>query len=228
MTSAAATPNEPTPAEGKDPRWRVTPAPTGGGLPSRRHFRLGPLLLVVLALFAVNYWIASRAVQPQERVRVPYSPFFLSEVRAGNVRTITSTGAAVQGEFKRPTRYPARNGTRTTEFRTEVPAFADTDSLSRLLQSKGVVINANPLDSGPSWWQSLLYGFGPTLLFLGLMFGLFRRAAASGGGILSSFGQSRARRYDESTRVGVTFADVAGIDEAKEELAEGGRPMVNR
>jgi cell division protease FtsH len=189
--------------------------------PTRPRFRVWPLLLGVLVLFGLNYWIASRAVQPPGRVRVPYSPFFLAQVRAGNVQTITSTGAAVQGEFKRPLRYPppAANA-RTTRFTTEIPAFADTNSLSQLLQSKGVVINAEPLDTGAPWWQSLLYGFGPTLLFLALMFWLLRRASASGGGILSSFGQSRARRYDESGMQRMTFADVAGIDEAKEELAE--------
>ena len=176
----------------------------------------------MLVLFAVNYWVASRAVQPPPRAHVPYSPFFLQQVRSGNVRTITSTGDTVQGDFKRQTRFPAgKGGTLATKFKTEIPAFADTDSLSRLLQSEGVVINAQPLDSGPSWWQSLLLGFGPTLLFLVLIFWVFRRAAASaGGGFLGSFGQSRARRYDESAGQRVTFADVAGIDEAKEELAE--------
>jgi cell division protease FtsH len=199
----------------------LLPAQAGGGPPPWRRIRLWPLLFSVVALFAVNYWIASRAVQPPPRVRVPYSPFFLQQVRAGNVQTITSTGAAVQGAFKKPVRYPTgSNGTRASQFSTEIPAFADTNDLSRLLQSKAVVINAKPLESGAPWWQSMLFGFGPTLLFLALMFWLFRRAAASGGGLLSSFGQSRARRYDESAKQGVTFADVAGIDEAKDELAE--------
>jgi cell division protease FtsH len=207
---------------GTTPSTNASAPSSGGGRPRPRSFRIWPLLIGALALFAVNYWIASRAVQPEKRVRVPYSPFFLSQVRAGNVRTITSTGPAVQGEFKRQVRYPAApKGTEAKQFTTEVPEFADTNSLSRLLQSKGVVINAKPLDTGPSWWQSLLYGFGPTLLFLVLMFWLFRRAAAGGGGLLTSFAQSRARRYDdESTKQKVTFADVAGIDEAKDELAE--------
>jgi cell division protease FtsH len=220
-TSTEANANRAMSPEKQDRPWRVTPPPAAGDPPPSRRFRLWPLALGVLALFAVNYWIASRAVQPPARVRVPYSPFFLEQVHAGNVRAITSTGAAVQGEFKKAVRYPAEpNGTRTTQFSTEIPSFADTNSLSSLLQSKGVVINANPLDTSAPWWQSLLLGFGPTLLFLVLMFWLFRRAAASGGGLLSSFGQSRARRYDEAANQRVTFADVAGIDEAKEELAE--------
>jgi cell division protease FtsH len=198
------------------------PTPTATTAPERQRprFRLWPLLVGVLALFVVNYYVASRAVQHPSRVHVPYSPFFLKEVRDGNVREITSTGTAIQGEFERAVHYPRLNGARASRFSTEIPAFADTNALSRLLQSKGVVINAEPLDTGAPWWESLLFGFGPTLLFLVLMLWLFRRAAASGGGILGSFGQSRARRYDENGRQRVTFADVAGIDEAKEELAE--------
>jgi cell division protease FtsH len=196
------------------------PASAGGPRPPWWRVRLWPLVFVVLALFVLNYSLASRAVQPSQRVRVPYSPFFLNQVRDANVQTITSTGAAVQGEFKKAVRYPARSGTPTTQFSTEIPEFANTDALSGLLQSNGVVINAKALDTGAPWWQTLIFGFGPTLLFLGLLFWLFRRAAASGGGLLSSFGQSRARRYDESANERVTFADVAGIDEAKDELAE--------
>jgi cell division protease FtsH len=221
MGSASKNENAAAPTESQGSPWRVTPPPAGGAPPPWRRMRLWPLLLGVLALFAVNYWVASRAVHSPERVRVPYSPFFLAEVRAGNVETITSTGAAVQGEFKRPVRYPAGSkGAPATEFTTEIPAFADTNSLSRLLQTNSVVINAKPLESGTPWWQSLLFGFGPTLLFLVLMVWLFRRAATSGSGMLSSFGQSGARRYEKGAKQPVTFADVAGIDEAKDELAE--------
>jgi cell division protease FtsH len=209
------------PAEKRRGFPSLLPPQASGGRPPWGRIRLWPLVFSVLALFALNYWIASRAVQPPARVRVPYSPFFLAQVRTGNVKTITSTGAAVQGEFKRTVTYPAGgNGTKATQFSTEVPSFANTNELSRLLQSHGVVINAKPLDTGGSWWQSLLFGFGPTLLFLALLFWLMRRAAAGGGGMLSSLTKSRARRYDNGAKQRVTFADVAGIDEAKDELAE--------
>jgi cell division protease FtsH len=175
------------------------------------------VILVIVGLLALNYWIASNAVQPQERVQVPYSPFFLQQARAGNVKEITSTGTAVQGTFKHAVSY---QGTRASEFSTEIPEFANNDALSKRLQSKQVVVNAKPLDTGPSLFATLLFGFGPTLLLLGLLFWLFRRAASLGGSPLGSFTRSRARRYDLASSEGVTFADVAGIDEAKEELAE--------
>ena len=81
-----------------------------------------------------------------------------------------------------------------------------------------MVINAKPLESAPPLWETLVLSFAPTLLFIGLLVWVFRRAGT--GGMLGSFTRSRARRYDLASSEGVTFADVAGIDEAKDELAE--------
>jgi cell division protease FtsH len=155
-------------------------------------------------------------MQPASRVRVPYSPFFLQQVRAGHVKEITSKGTALQGTFAQEQSYAGSKP--TTRFRTEIPAFADNDALSRLLEQKQVVVNAEPLNNGAPWWQSLLLGFGPTILFLLLLFWLMRRAG-NVQDVLGSFGRSRARRYEPAGDK-VTFADVAGIDEAKEELSE--------
>src|SRR5439155_24878917 len=118
--------------------------------------------------------------------------------------------------FKQAEKYGKSKPTKL--FKTEVPTFADTNSLSRLLERKGVVINAQPLDTGAPWWQNLLLGFGPTILLIGLLVWVSRRAGNIQN-ILGSFGRSRARRYEPSGQP-VTFAEVAGIDEAKEELTE--------
>jgi cell division protease FtsH len=171
---------------------------------------------LIVVLLIVNYSLAHRATEVH-RVRVPYSPFFLAQVRAGNVEQITSRITAIQGEFRKAV-VPPTGGHAVRNFKTEIPAFADNQALSRLLESKRVVINAEPLDTGASWWQSLLFGFGPTLIFLLLIFFLFRRFGR-GQSMLGSFGRSRARRYEPGGST-VTFADVAGIDEAKAELTE--------
>jgi cell division protease FtsH len=197
------------------------PAPRGStpppSPPPGPRFRLSRgWVLFALALLALNFYAGSRAMQPASRVRVPYSPFFLQQVTAGHVREITSKGTTVQGTFTKPLRYAGSKA--TTRFKTEIPAFADNNALSRLLQSKGVVVNAVPLDSGGSWWENLLLGFGPTILFIFLLFWLMRRAG-NVQNVLGSFGRSRARRYQPSGDR-VTFADVAGIDEAKAELTE--------
>jgi cell division protease FtsH len=197
---------------------RKTPSqPPSPGPPQRPRFRIGWWwIAVAIGLLAINYWAGSRATQAPSRVRVPYSPFFLQQVNARHVAEITSKGTAIQGTFRKPERY--RDSKPTTKFKTEIPSFADTDELSHLLQSKGVVVNAQPLDKGAPWWQNLLLGFGPTLLFIGLLVLLMRR---SGGvqNVLGAFGRSSARRYQLSGDR-VTFEDVAGVEEAEAELVE--------
>jgi len=178
--------------------------------------------LLVIGLLALNLWISSQALQPASRVQIPYSPTFLNEVKAGNVTGISSTVDSIQGTFKQAVKYPPSdsNAKATTLFSTEVPSFANNTELSSLLQSNHVTINAHPASNGPSFWSELILGFGPTILLVLLFVFLMRRAAASGGaGGLMSFGRSRARRVESSDQK-VTFADVAGIDEAKEELTE--------
>ena len=87
-----------------------------------------------------------------------------------------------------------------------------------MLQKHKVVVNAKPLDTGAPWWENLLVGFGPTILFIALIYYVSRRAG-SVQGMLGQFGRSSARQY-EATGDKVTFKDVAGIEEAKEELSE--------
>ena len=166
-------------------------------------------------MLVTNYWGAHRVTQVQ-RIRVPYSPFFLEQVRADNVLSVTSTASGeVQGDFAHATS-PA--GTSTAgRFVTEIPSFADTNQLSQLLQEHHVVVNARPIDNGGPLWESLLLGFGPTIVLLLLLVWLFRRM--SGSRTAGALGRARARRYQPG-RETVTFADVAGIDEAKQELTE--------
>src|SRR5215218_10498394 len=196
------------------------PAPRGSSpSPSPRRSRFLPSrawIVFFLALLAINFYVGSRATQPPSRVRVPYSPFFLQQVTAGHVKEITSKGTAIQGTFTQKVAYAGSKP--TTLFETEIPAFANNDALTSLLEEKEVVVNAQPLDTGAPWWQSLLLGFGPTILFVFLLFWLLRRAG-NVQNALGSFGLSRARRYQPSGDR-VTFADVAGIDEAKAELTE--------
>src|SRR3954451_13835185 len=193
------------------PRGPTPPPPQLPRFPMSRRW-----ILFALALLAFNFYLGSRATQPASRVRVPYRPFFLSQVSSGHVQEITSKGTAIQGTFTKKLQYAGSKP--TTRFQTEIPAFANNDALSQLLQQKRVVVNAQPLDSGAPWWQNLLLGFGPTILFIFLLFWFMRRAG-NVQNVLGSFGRSRARRYQPSGDR-ITFADVAGIDEAKSELTE--------
>jgi cell division protease FtsH len=210
------------------PGWRVTPAPDGRGRPpdkpTGRPTPRWPLLIVlVLALLALNFWVSSQVLQPNPRVSIPYTPTFLSEVESGNVSSISATGASIQGTFKKAVKYPADSTTAPTTvyFSTQIPSFAPNNELFALVQKYNITTTAHPANAGASFLTSLIFGFGPTLLFLLLLVWIFRRAAAGGGGAggLMSFGRSRARRVEAADQR-VTFNDVAGIDEAKEELTE--------
>ena len=209
--------------------WHVAPAPDGRGMPEQApktpppHRRPG-FLWFVLILIAVN-WIAVLAFRPssgEPRVTVPFNPFFLRTVESGQVKSISTKGDSVQGTFATKLRYPpnSKTATPTTRFATEIPAFWNGTQLSALLKEKGVQINAKSTSTSPSLLAALVLGFGPTLLIVGLFVLLARRATKGGAmGALGGFGRSSARRADPE-KIRVTFADVAGIDEAKAELSE--------
>jgi cell division protease FtsH len=210
--------------------WQVAPAPDGRGMPEHANpgpppHRMRGFWYFVLALIALN-WLSVLFFQPstgEQRVTVPFSPYFLTQVKAGSVATISSKGDTIQGKFKTKLRYPAsdKKATPTKEFATQVPSFWNGNQLSTLLQEKGVQIKAESTTTSESLLAEILLGFGPTLLIVGLFVLIYKRAAKGAGGMgaLGGFGKSQARRVDpESIRV--TFDDVAGIDEAKAELSE--------
>jgi cell division protease FtsH len=160
---------------------------------------------------------------------VPYT-FFKAQVTRGNVQAIYSRGESVTGRFAAPVTFPPAGSKppssagppKTSKtFKTVIPSFVDP-GLEALLIAHGVEISAEPIDEGGSPWATLLFGFGPALLFIGFYIWMFRRAQQAGGmgGGLMGIGKSRARRYDQQRDTKVTFDDVAGIDEARGELME--------
>jgi cell division protease FtsH len=207
--------------------WHVAPGPDGRGTPDppvvRPPHRSRGFLVFVLVLVALNFG-SLLLLRPgaEPRVRVPFSPYFLAQVQAGHVVSIASKGDTIEGTFKAATRYPAgdQQTSPTTLFATEVPTFWNNNELSALLQAHDVQINAQPTTQSTSLLSSLLLGFGPTLLIVGLFILIARRSARGGAaGALGNFGRSRARRIDPAT-ITIMFNDVAGIDEAKSELSE--------
>jgi cell division protease FtsH len=174
----------------------------------------GVLVLNLLLVFATS--------GPAPRERVPYQPFFVDELRAGNVASISSLDDSIDGRLKRAVRYDPPGDAQpvdVTRFKTQVPAFIDRAQLTRDLSSHDVIVNARAADTGRAFWTNLLLGVLPTLLLVGFFVYMLRRQA-SGGGALGSFGKSTARRVAPGELDRVTFDDVAGIDEAERELAE--------
>jgi cell division protease FtsH len=210
---------DPAPSERRPrtPRHRNSDADQQGpeGRPPLGRSRFIALIAVLLA---VNWLLMSLLPPPGGRpVDVPYSPVFLEQVREGNVERIAAEGTTIEGEFSEPVEHGDQEP--STRFHTEVPVFADEEALSELLQEQGVVIEAEPIGQR-GMLLTLLLGFGPVLLLVALFIFLIRRAGQGGGlGGLGSFSRSRAKRVEQGTQQ-VTFADVAGIDEAKGELTE--------
>ncbi|MGD9751782.1 MAG: ATP-dependent zinc metalloprotease FtsH [Acidimicrobiia bacterium] len=186
--------------------------PSGGG----NLFPRGPRFWVILlGLLLLNWFIYTQFAvsEPEPRVRISYTQF-REQVDAGNVIEVTSLGSAIQGTFSEPVA-PDATTEASTEFATERPSLGD-DKVIDVLLAKGVIVNAKSLVRTVPFWQSMLFGFGPTILLVGLFVAMFRRGGAGG---LMGMGRSRAKRVDDTAKR-ATFADVAGIDEATDELVE--------
>jgi cell division protease FtsH len=178
----------------------------------------------LLGLLAVNLLLSFLTGGAPDRERVPYQPFFVNQVRAHNVSEISSKENSIEGELKSEAPYDPPGDDKpvqVTKFKTEVPAFIDPAQVTTLLAEGGVVINAEAPDSGRSLIGSLLLGFLPTLLIIGFFIWIARRQmGGGGGGVLGGFGRTTARRHEDGETERVSFEDVAGIDEAEDELVE--------
>ena len=188
-------------------------------IPRSRSF-----IAILIGLLVVNLVIAFVTGGPADRERIPYQPFFVDQVGAGNVQEISSQGDSIEGELESEATYDPPGDAepvQVTSFETEVPAFIDPAELTKSLAEQDVVINAEPPDTGRSLLPTLLLGFLPTILLVGFFVWLYRRQMGSGGGgVLGGFGRSTARRATRGAEERVTFEDVAGIDDAEDELVE--------
>ncbi len=154
---------------------------------------IGLIMVLVFNIFSQN--------QPQEKEMI-FSDF-MAKVTKGEVAEVIVRGADIKGKL-----------TGGEIFRTY--AAEDKDMISELRQ-KGVRIIAKPVDGNP-WYVNMLLSWLPMLLFIGVWI-FFMRQMQGGGMKALSFGKSRARLLSDKQNK-VTFADVAGADEAKEELRE--------
>jgi cell division protease FtsH len=182
-----------------------------------------PWWMLFLLVLAANYLFMRTFYAEPKSITIPYT-YFKQQVLADNVETVTGAGDSIRGTFKTEVTYPStqtgspgeKAPVASKRFRTQRPTFADP-GLEALLEEKGVVIDALD-ESGPAWLNFLL-GFGPTLLLIAAFIWISRRAAGAAGGGIFGLGRSRAKLYTEGQET-VTFDDVAGIDEAENELVE--------
>lgn len=159
-------------------------------------------LYVLLIVIAVSMF--QTFLTPQDRYsEITYSDF-ISQVQDEKVDSVVLTNNSVTGVLK--------DG---TKFATYLPDN-DTRALAAL-EDKNVTITARPPEQ-PSWWMSLLSSLLPILILVGVWFWMMNQTQGGGGRVMN-FGKSKAKMTGEG-QVNVTFADVAGEDEAKEELEE--------
>ncbi|RMG57364.1 MAG: ATP-dependent metallopeptidase FtsH/Yme1/Tma family protein, partial [Deltaproteobacteria bacterium] len=161
------------------------------------------LLISLLMIFIFNQF-------KTEKTRVEEISFtdFIQSVEKNEVAEVLIKGQEIHGKYKEGLKKEVPS------FRTYAPDYPD---LIGTLRAHDVKIVAKPVDENP-WYMTLLVSWLPMLLLIGVWI-FFMRQMQSGGGKAMSFGKARARLLTESHNK-VTFKDVAGIDEAKEELQE--------
>ncbi len=186
----------------------------------------GRTWLIFALLLIGNFLLLHYVIRPSPVVTIPYT-LFKAEAARGNVETIFSRGERINGRFREAVLYPAVVDSaeqveqqQVTDFETTLPAFADP-GLEAMLIENGVEISAEPIQQEGTW-LTLLLSVIPALLIIGAYVWFFRRMSKQGGAAgagLFGMGKSTARRVDIS-ETKVTFDDVAGIDEAENELVE--------
>lgn len=225
--------SKPTEPPGSNPAPPPGNAPANSPANPERKTQMPPSKVWIwfLGILLLNY-IFSKTFFPgaAEPVKVPYT-LFKEEISRNNVKAIYTRGELISGQFIRKVNYrpagedSARQDQKTIQvedFTTILPAFVDS-GLETLLIDHGVEILADPIQKESNPLMSFLSLFGPALILIGFYIWIYRRAQKQGGmgmGGLMGIGQSSAKRFDRNTDKKVTFEDVAGIDEAENELVE--------
>src|SRR6202171_2713025 len=203
------------------------PNPNGGnngdvGPPRSSSSRLIVRTLIVVGLVLLGWYLIqiftqSSSTSNANAIEIPYSTFY-QEVIAGNVKDVTFSGQDANGNFKTPQTLVDVTGQSKPDTSFHFTQLTNGDpNLTTLLNAHGVSYQAKAA-SGNSVFLSILFNLLPWVLVIGVFFFIFRRANQGQQNIFS-FGKSKAKVIMED-RPSTTFADVAGIDEAKNDLVE--------
>lgn len=156
------------------------------------------LLIIIVAIWIIEHYSASTV----NKTDISYSSF-IQQVQQDEVKNVKIVERSIAGKLK--------SG---ADFSTVAP---DDPELINTLRRHNVEIKAE-LPPQPPWWMTIISSMLPMLLIVGIWF-LLMQQSQGGGGRVMSFGKSRAKMYGDE-KVKITFKDVAGADEAKQELEE--------
>ncbi|GAC1424472.1 MAG: ATP-dependent zinc metalloprotease FtsH [Ktedonobacteraceae bacterium] len=212
------------------PRGTQRPNPNGGGGANGNNGgkRDGTSLLIrgviIVVVLLLGYWIFtyftgnnSNANSGPNIVEVPYSTYY-QEVQNDNVKNAVFQGQDVTGSFKTAIQVTDASGNTKTGVQYHFTQLPNGDqNLIKLLNAHHVQYYSKPANDG-SVWQNILFGLLPWVLVFGVFILIARRATQSQQNIFS-FGKSKAKVILEDKPT-TTFADVAGVDEAKNDLVE--------
>ena len=169
--------------------------------PNFRNFALWVIIFLLVVALVMLFQNPGQRTASQD---ITFSQL-LNEVDGGRVREVTIAGNEISGHF-----------TDNRAFATYAP---NDPSLVQTLYKKNVAISAKPPSEGNSWLVTLLVNGLPLIAFLGVWIFLSRQMQGGAGGKAMGFGKSKAKLLTEA-HGRVTFEDVAGVDEAKEDLQE--------
>jgi len=176
---------------------------------------------VLIFMFFLYLWGYFFSVGAPGRHPISYSQF-IEQLAAGNIKSVTIKNLQVNGELAGEIIIQLPDDKKTVpvkRFQTFLPSFQG-EGLIKQLEEKNVAVTIEPSEKGALLWQ-IMIGILPWVLIIGLWVILMRRAQQiqGGPGGLFTFGASKAKLFD-AKKVGVTFKDVAGMDNVKQELKE--------
>ncbi len=207
---------------GRDGRAPEGKGPDKGGPRKDENFqwaRMGRTLFLWLIIITVSLYISQRlTVRNRGEQEIQYVPHFVELLSSRQVQKAMVQGKEFHGEVRAPqAMVKGGNQVYFTKFRVHLPAEPSAEEVQRWRDEYGIT-DIRFTEKAPSLWQYLL-GYGPWLLIIAVWLFFLRRMQGVGTKGIFSFGKSRARLLTEN-RPKVTFDDVAGADEAKEELRE--------